>query len=71
MEYFTFKRESLGYEELYQNSQKLRYGSVIAIIERINALERSAHFNLNSTILADSILFAVMEEKTKWQKLSV
>ena len=71
MEYFTFKRESPGYEALYQNSQKLRYGSVIAIIERINVLERSAHFNLNSTILADSILFAVMEEKTKWQKLSV
>ena len=56
-------------EKLINITQKSRYGSIIGIIERLNALEKSQNFNLNGTMLVDGILFAVMEEKSKWQKL--
>lgn len=58
-----------GYEALLSGIQKWRYGSIIATIERLNHLEKSAMYNTNAAMLTDSILFAVMEEQTKWKKL--
>lgn len=57
------------YENLRSATEKWRYGSVIAVIERLNKFEKSMNFNMNSTILLDGVLFACMEEKSKWQKL--
>ena len=50
-------------------NERLRKGVFIGIIERLNGLEKAANFNGNQTMLADGVLFAVMEEKVKWQKL--
>lgn len=68
-EYLTTKRKEPLYERLYPATEKWRYGSIIGTIERLNAFEKSLNFNVNNTILTDGVLFAVMEEKTKWQKL--
>ena len=67
--YLTDKKVDPLYKNLYQNTEKWRYGSIIAIIERLNGLEKSINFNMNNAILVDGVLFAIMEEKTKWQKL--
>ncbi len=55
--------------KLIEITQKSRYGSIIGIIERLNQLEKSLNFNLNGTMAIDAVLFCVMEEKSKWQKL--
>lgn len=67
--YLTDKKVDPLYKNLYQNTEKWRYGSIIAIIERLNGFEKSINFNMNNAILVDGVLFAIMEEKTKWQKL--
>ncbi len=67
--YLAEGRKEKEYEEVYKATEKWRYGSIIGAIERINKLEKSLNFNVNGTILSDSVLFSLMEEKTKWQKL--
>lgn len=67
--YLSDKKVDPLYKNLYQNTEKWRYGSIIAIIERLNGFEKSINFNMNNAILVDGVLFAIMEEKTKWQKL--
>ena len=57
-----------GERTAYLNG-KLRAGVYIGIIEKLNGFEKAANFNGNQTMLADGVLFAVMEEKVKWQKL--
>ncbi len=61
--------KDLGYGKLYLAAEKCRYGAIIAIIERLSGLEKSLNFNANSAMAIDRVLFALMEEKTKWQKL--
>ena len=46
------------------------YGALVGMSERLCALEKKAYFNGNATMLKDAALFAVLEEKAKWQKLS-
>ncbi len=46
-----------------------RQGAIIGVIDRLNQLEKTATFNANATMLVDLVLFAIMEEKAKWQKL--
>lgn len=41
----------------------------LAIINRINAFERTLAFNGNVNMIADGILLGVLEEKFKWKKL--
>ena len=67
--YLTDKKVDPLYKNLYQNTEKWRYGSIIAIIERLKKKKKSINFNMNNAILVDGVLFAIMEEKTKWQKL--
>ena len=46
-------------------------GAVVDIVGRLNELEKSVNFNGNKTMLIDEVLFAVMEGKHRWQRLSV
>lgn len=69
LEYLASKRVEKGYEKLYPATEKWGYGPIIATIERLNKFEKSVNYNINNAILTDGVLFAVMEEKTKWQKL--
>ena len=57
-----------GYENL---SEKYRKAVFISITDRLNKLEKALNFNGNTNMVTDGILFAVMEEKARWQKLSV
>lgn len=41
----------------------------IAIIEKINQAERSLSFNGNVTMVAESVLLSIAEEKHRWQRL--
>lgn len=59
------KNELLGVEKLYTE------GMLAEIITRIGEIEKSISFNANKTMVLDSLLFAVMEGKAKWQRLSV
>lgn len=67
--YFATKKIEPLYQDLLPTTEKWRYGSVIGVIERLNKFEKSMNFNMNGTILLDGVLFALMEEKSKWQKL--
>lgn len=69
MEFLVDKKEDDLYSSIYPASQKWRYGSIIGAIERLNGFEKNLNFNINNSMLVDGVLFAVMEEKTKWQKL--
>lgn len=69
MEFIISGKREILYDKLYLAAEKWRYGSIIGTIERLNTFEKSLNFNVNNTILTDGVLFAVMEEKTKWQKL--
>lgn len=69
LESFTSGSVDPLYSNLYLATEKYRYGSIIATIERLNQFEKSAYFNLNNNILTDGVLFAVIEEKNKWLKL--
>lgn len=69
LEHLASKRVEKGYEKLYPATEKWGYGPIITTIERLNKFEKSVNYNINNAILTDGVLFAVMEEKTKWQKL--
>ncbi len=69
LEYLGKREVEKGYEKLYPAAEKWGYGPIIATIERLNKFEKSVNYNINNAILTDGVLFAVMEEKTKWQKL--
>ncbi len=69
LENLSLGRVEQGYEKLYPATEKWGYGSIIATIERLNKFEKSINYNINNAILIDGVLFAVMEEKTKWQRL--
>lgn len=69
MEFLAGKPVEKLYEDLYPATQKWRYGSIIGAIERLNAFEKSLNFNVNNAMTIDGVLFALMEEKTRWQKL--
>ena len=57
-----------GYEKLHDT---YRPAVMAGIIDRLDKLEKSVNFNANNTMVIDGVLFAVMEEKSRWQKLSV
>ena len=62
----------LSNEKGYERFNKTYRPAVIAgIIDRLDKLEKSVNFNANNTMVIDSVLFAVMEEKSRWQRLSV
>ena len=44
-------------------------GALVAINERLFAIEKSAYYNGNKTMLLDRALFSVMEEKARWLRL--
>lgn len=49
--------------------ENYKEGAIASIIEKLSDMERSAIFNGNRTMLLDGVLFAVMEEKARWQRL--
>lgn len=59
------KKELSGAEKIYSP------GMLFDIIDRISGIEKTVNFNGNKVMVVDSLLFAVMEEKAKWQRLSV
>lgn len=69
LEFLAVKRTEDGYSEVYKATEKWRYGSIIGATERLGKLEKSINYNVNGAILADSVLFSLMEEKNKWLKL--
>ena len=54
-----------------ENGIIIRSAIVIRVVERLSKIEKSVNFNANATMVIDGILFAVMEEKARWQRLSV
>ena len=44
-------------------------GSLLAIEDMLSEKERAVNFSANVQMTADSILFGILEEKNKWQKL--
>lgn len=44
-------------------------GALVAINERLLDVEKGAYYNGNKTMLFDSVLFAILEEKAKWRRL--
>ncbi|MBR1890980.1 MAG: hypothetical protein IJ811_00620 [Clostridia bacterium] len=59
-----------GNERNYrQIKQKFRPAVFIGIIDKLGTIEKSINFNANNSMATDRILFSVMEEKAKWQRL--
>lgn len=54
-----------------ENGIHIRPAVVIQVVKRLSKIEKSVNFNANATMVIDSILFAIMEEKARWQRLSV
>lgn len=54
-----------------ENGIILRSAVAVGVVERLNEIEKSVKFNANTSMVIDGILFGVMEEKSKWQRLSV
>lgn len=48
---------------------EFRSGALIGIIDRLKKAELALNFNGNVNMIADDILFGILEEKHKWQKL--
>ncbi|MBP5177134.1 MAG: hypothetical protein ILP02_00955 [Clostridia bacterium] len=64
--------KALSGDEQYKNIlNAYRPAVLIAIADRLNKFEKTVNFNANATMVTDGVLFAVMEEKSKWQRLSV
>lgn len=68
----------LGRKEFVKNKQYLerlskaegyKEGAVIGILEMINGARARMKFNANQTMLQEWVLFQILEEKYKWQKL--
>lgn len=45
-------------------------GALVAVNEKLCALEKQAYYNGNATMIKDSALFAVLKERAKWHRLS-
>lgn len=61
-----------GKDDRYKKLREaFRPAVFIGITEKLNKSEKAMNFNANATMLIDGILFAVMEEKAEWQRLSV
>ncbi len=54
-----------------ENNIIIRSATVMRVVERLSKIEKSVNFNANATMVIDAILFAIMEEKARWQRLSV
>jgi len=62
----------LGGEKQFEPlAVRYRPAVFIAVVERLGKLEKTVNFNGNATMVIDRLLFAVMEEKSRWQRLSV
>lgn len=48
---------------------EFKIGALLAIEDMLSAKERSVAFSANTQMTADSILFGILEEKYRWQKL--
>lgn len=48
---------------------EFRIGALIGIIDRLKEAELALNFNGNVNMIADNILFGILEEKHKWLKL--
>ena len=60
----------LSGEDKYKSlAEKYRPAVMIGVIDRLGKMEKAVNFNGNTTMIIDSVLFAVMEEKSRWQKL--
>ncbi len=57
------------YLERLKNSVGYKRGAVIKILENINSARARIKFNANQTMLQEWLLFQILEEKYKWQKL--
>ena len=68
-------RQKCGYKSIIDDKRikkcadSFPMGALLAISERLCALEKNAYFNGNATMIKDAALFAVLEEKAKWLKL--
>ncbi len=67
--YILGKDDEFLDNRLKEVAKSFRQGTIIGVIDRLNQLEKTANFNANAVMLIDLVLFAIMEEKSKWQKL--
>ena len=57
------------YLERLKQSASYKRGAVIKILEDINGARARMKFNANQTMVQEWLLFQILEEKYKWQKL--
>ena len=56
-------------EKIKALAQEYKRGAILEIEDRLNQAERELYFNGNPNMIADSVLFSLLEVKYKWQKL--
>lgn len=57
-------------EETEKMASRFETGSLISLITLLGDITRRTDFYANANMLADKVLFAILEERYKWQKLS-
>ena len=56
-------------EQIKALAQEYKRGAILEIEDKLNQAERELFFNGNSNMIADTVLFSLLEVKYKWQKL--
>ncbi len=57
------------YYEILSKETAYKAGAVMGILDKINQARKRLKFNANKTMLTEWVLFQILEEKYKWQKL--
>ena len=66
-EKFVFNKDFI--KDLSEISTCYCEGALISITEKLGKAEKDLKFNGNANMIADSVLFGILEERYKWQKL--
>lgn len=56
-------------EQIKALAREYKRGAIVEIEDKINKAEKELFFNGNSNMIADMLLFSLLEVKYKWQKL--
>lgn len=61
--------EEVTDEKIKALARDYKRGAILEIEDRLNKAERELYFNGNPNMIADSVLFSLLEVRYKWQKL--
>ena len=56
-------------EQIKALAREYKRGAILEIEDKLNQAEKELFFNGNSNMIADMLLFSLLEVKYKWQKL--